>query len=106
MKICKIKTVGLLGLCLALSGNAFANESKEGKKRPKPPKFETLDVNENGEVDFEEFSVLKFRRGDMQTIFNKIDTDGSSTITQEELKAHKKSRKGSKKHRKNHNKED
>jgi hypothetical protein len=78
-----------------MSSSAFA-EKGEHKKRGKRPDFVTIDTNEDGEISFDEFSQLKIRRGEPQTIFNKIDTDGSGSITKQEFSDHKPPRKGKK----------
>ena len=46
-------------------------------------------VNEDGDVDIDEFSSLQLPFGDHQTVFDNIDADNNGIITEEEFKNHK-----------------
>ncbi|MBU2871547.1 EF-hand domain-containing protein [Colwellia sp. E2M01] len=64
-----------------------AEHSKNGP--PQRPTFEQLDINQDSEIDFEEFSSQEIPHGDHQTIFDMIDIDGSGFISNEEFVNHK-----------------
>jgi len=63
------------------------DRSKNGP--PQRPNFESIDINENGEIDFDEFSSQKLPHGDPQTIFDTIDTDSNGIISNKEFVNHK-----------------
>jgi len=77
--------------------NAAANSSpmkKEKKsqqehKRPCPPPFSQLDIDQNGGITLDEFSQHKIPRGKHDEVFAKIDSNNDGVITNEELRSHK-----------------
>lgn len=84
------KAIVSLILLAVLSGQAFAKnkQSSEGKPPPRP-EFSEIDINEDGDVDIDEFSSLQLPFGDHQTVFDNIDADNNGIITEEEFKNHK-----------------
>ena len=73
-------------LIASISGGAQA-ENNRGE-RPERPSFSSLDINEDGEISFDEFSSHDVPHGDHQTIFDHIDTDGDGIITSDEFENH------------------
>lgn len=55
---------------------------------PQRPSFESLDLNEDGDIDFDEFSSQELRQGDHQTIFDSIDADNNGVISSDEFENH------------------
>lgn len=55
---------------------------------PQRPTFESLDLNQNGDIDFDEFSSKELPRGDHQTIFDAIDADNNGVISNDEFTNH------------------
>lgn len=94
-----VSVVLISGIFLFSHGiHAMGEDNRKGKRgeRPKPPSFESLDVNQDGVVTLDEFELHKIPRGDHTTVFGFIDTNQDGQITQEELTSHKppKHRKG------------
>ena len=81
------KSILSLALILSFSGLAQAENDRRGP--PERPSFDSLDINGNAEIDFDEFSSHEIPHGDYETIFNRIDTDGDGIITNEEFDNHK-----------------
>jgi len=84
-------------LFIAVVNNATADSSLEKQdknnqqkhKRPCPPQFSQLDINNNGGITLAEFSQHKIPRGKHSDVFAKIDSNNDGVITNEELRSHK-----------------
>lgn len=84
------KLILAITLIMTTSSLVQAKDDERSKNGPpKRPNFESIDINENGEIDFDEFSSQKFPHGDPQTIFDKIDTNSDGFISNEEFVNHK-----------------
>ena len=57
------------------------NRSRNGS--PQRPSFESVDSNEDGDIDFDEFSSHTLPHCDHQTVFNSIDTDSNVILSHE-----------------------
>lgn len=79
----------MLAATLIISVSGFAQAEENRGERPQRPTFASIDINEDGKVDLEEFSEHEIPRGDHETIFNSIDTDGDGIITSDEFDNHK-----------------
>ena len=82
----------ILAFTLVLStSNLVQAKNTEHRKDgpPKRPSFASIDLNENGEIDFEEFSSHKLPHGDHQTVFDNIDTNDDGFISNDEFVNHK-----------------
>jgi hypothetical protein len=85
-----IKQAIVTTLLIVASSQAMAQkDTMQNKERPPRPTFESIDTNEDGDIDFEEFSAHKLPHGDPQTIFNDIDTDNNGIISNDEFVNHK-----------------
>lgn len=85
---CKITIFGVLALFL--SAQLLANDRPNFEEKPPgKPKFSMLDTNNDGDINFEEFSAHKLPHGDHQHVFDMIDTDHNGIISQNEFKDHK-----------------
>jgi len=79
-----------ISLLISATGLAQAENNSPSKNGPPPrPSFESIDINGDGEIDFDEFSSHKLPHGDHQTVFNMIDTDANGIISNEEFANHK-----------------
>jgi len=65
------------------------NSTDDRPPRNERPKFSTIDINSDGEIDSEEFSAQKLPHGDHQTVFASMDTDNNGVISEEEFENHK-----------------
>lgn len=83
----------LLTLALTLSAlfafDTIAQEERSSDKRPKPPKFESFDGNQDGLISLQEFKQKRPPHKTAEEIFESIDTDGNGQINEAEFKAHK-----------------
>lgn len=87
---CAIKLALATTIVISTSALVQAKNNEQSQNGPpKRPSFESLDLNEDGEIKFEEFSSHVLPHGDHQTVFNVIDTDGDSIITLDEFTNHK-----------------
>lgn len=79
------KLLAMTALTIALASPAMAEGGKhhDGDKHRKGGMFNTLDLNNNGEITREEFQSFH------ATKFTQMDTDNSGTITHEEAEAAK-----------------
>jgi len=73
-------------LLLGVSVQSYAQERGPGGERPV---FSNVDLDGNGEVNFEEFSQQKLPGGDPQEIFDSIDANKDGVITEQEFLDHK-----------------
>tara|TARA_R110001583_G_scaffold103271_1_gene250429 strand:+ start:2324 stop:2641 length:318 start_codon:yes stop_codon:yes gene_type:complete len=77
-------------LLILASSLVHAKNSMSDKNEPPPrPCFNSLDLNEDGDIDFDEFSSQEIPHGDHQTIFNSIDINNNGVISSEEFINHK-----------------
>lgn len=72
-----------------ISTQALAKRPPGNGDRPEHPRFSSLDINEDGIINFDEFSSKEIPFGDHQTVFENIDSDGNGEISPEEFKNHK-----------------
>ena len=80
-------------LLIIIMGQAHAkNGSHEKRERPKRPAFTSIDLNQDGEVSFDEFSQHKIPKGDHETIFAIIDSNDDDVIDEGEFDNHKPAR--------------
>ncbi|TYK64519.1 EF-hand domain-containing protein [Colwellia echini] len=84
------KLVLAITLTISATSIVHADNSERSKNGPpQRPTFESIDINEDGEIDFDEFSSHEVPHGDYETVFNMIDIDGDGIITVEEFESHK-----------------
>lgn len=84
------RVIILTTLFIASVSAVQANNSKPTHKDPhQRPSFESIDTNNDGNINFEEFSSHKLPHGDHQTVFTSIDIDNSGVISQNEFNNHK-----------------
>ncbi|XQW84957.1 EF-hand domain-containing protein [Thalassotalea piscium] len=80
----------LATVCLTLSSYAnAANQAQGPDNHPPRPTFESIDINGDTDISFDEFLAQEIPRGDHQTIFDLIDTDNNGVISSEEYNNHK-----------------
>jgi len=84
----RLLTFITLTALMATIGSTQAAEEHSHQK-PAKPDFSTLDLNVNGEIDFDEFSSHEIPMGDHQTVFEHIDADSNGVISEEEFANHK-----------------
>ncbi len=80
-------------LLMSVSTHVLAKNSPK-QNRDQPPRLEltTIDINGDGEIDFDEFAQFaqfELPFGDHQTAFSHIDSDDNGIISSEELESHK-----------------
>ncbi|WP_166738803.1 EF-hand domain-containing protein [Psychromonas algarum] len=75
---------------LGASSQLVAQEMQQqnGPKGERPD-FTSIDIDNSGDIDFDEFLQQKLPHGDHQTVFDDMDKDGDGYITEEEFKNHK-----------------
>lgn len=91
----KIFSNGLIisSLFIISMGQAYANGGSHGKgERPQRPTFTSIDLNQDGEVSFDEFSQHEIPQGAHETIFEIIDSNNDDVIDEGELDNHKPTR--------------
>jgi len=77
-------------LLLSSMGQAYANGGQHGRgERPQRPTFTSIDLNQDGEVNLEEFSQHEIPMGDHDTIFAEIDSNNDGFINEDEFDSHK-----------------
>ena len=59
------------------------------KQRHQRPKFSSLDTNQDGNIDFNEFSAHKLPKGTHDEVFPLIDSNQDKVISQDEFLNHK-----------------
>ena len=72
-------------LFLGVTAQSYAQEKGPGA----PPAFSSVDLDGNGEVNFEEFSQQKLPGGDPKEVFDSIDSNDDEIITEQEFIDHK-----------------
>jgi len=83
------KVIILVTLLITVSSQAQAKDSsRERGLKHQRPSFESIDINTDGDINFDEFSSHEIPHGDHQTIFDSIDTDNNGIISQEEFDNH------------------
>jgi len=89
MSICSKQIIAII-LLLAASNQTLANNTTPTNEEPRQrPNFASIDLNADGDIDFNEFSSHKLPRGDHQTVFGRIDTDNNGIISHKEFVDHK-----------------
>jgi len=84
------KTVLAMTFLSVIFSQTPAQAQEQNRERPgPPPAFSSIDVNGDGEVNFDEFSQQELPHGDHQTIFNEIDSDSNGVISKAEFKNHR-----------------
>lgn len=84
------KTVLATALLFVIFSQTPAQAQEQNRGRPgPPPAFSSIDINGDGEVDFDEFSQQDLPSGDHQTIFDEIDSDSNGVISKTEFKNHR-----------------
>jgi len=84
------KLILTITLIISTSSMVQANNSERSKNGPpERPSFESIDINEDGDIDFDEFSSHKLPHGDYQTVFDTIDSDNNGVISNDEFVNHK-----------------
>ncbi len=80
----------VITLLLAVSSQVQAKITIKNKERMhQRPSFESLDINSDTGISFDEFSSHKIPHGDHQTVFSLFDTDNNGVISKEEFVNHK-----------------
>lgn len=82
----------ILAITLIISSISVVNAQNNDRSRnapPQRPNFESIDTNEDGDIDFDEFSSQKLPHGDHQTVFDMIDTNNNGVISNDEFVNHK-----------------
>lgn len=82
-----IATATLL-FTLSMTSQAAPSDRMDGKRKQRPD-FSTLDLNADGDIDFDEFSQHELPRGDHQTLFDILDADSNAVISEQEYTDHK-----------------
>lgn len=91
LKIITITSVFVLMNSVSYGKNYNSQDFEEtaNKRQHQRPSFSALDINTDGIVELAEFELHQIPHGDHETVFNMIDTDGDSTITETEFNDHK-----------------
>ncbi len=82
-----LKTI--IAVTLLCAGFSQVNAKDSHEDHPPRPLFSAIDINGDGDIDFDEFSSQKAPREGHQKIFSKIDKDGNGVITKKEFMSHK-----------------
>jgi len=84
------KNVLAITLLFVIFSQTPAQAQEQNRDRPgPPPAFSSIDINGDGEVDFDEFSQQQLPNGDHQSIFDDIDSDSNGVISKTEFKDHR-----------------
>jgi Ca2+-binding EF-hand superfamily protein len=90
-----IKKLITMALFIAVSSQTFAKNKPSNEDRPpNRPTFVSIDANEDGDIDFDEFSANELPHGDHQTVFDSMDSDNNGVISTEEYENHKPPQRG------------
>lgn len=79
----------IIAVTLLCAGLAQVNAKNSHEDHPPRPSFSAIDINGDGDIDFDEFSSQKAPREGHQKIFSKIDKDDNGVITKAEFMSHK-----------------
>jgi hypothetical protein len=82
----------ILAITLIISTSSIVHAQNDDHSKngpPQRPSFESLDTNEDGDIDFDEFSSQEIPHGDHQTIFDLIDADNNGVLSNDEFVNHK-----------------
>lgn len=85
IKLCLTSLLLITASSLVQAKNTPLNRSEP----PQRPTFDSLDLNQDGDIDFDEFSSHELPHGDHQTIFDTIDTNNNGVINNDEFTNHK-----------------
>lgn len=79
-----------LPILLLLSINNSAMAFERGGERPPPrPEFSSLDTNEDGQIEWDEFATQEVPHGTADEVFQNMDTNEDGFLSEEEYSAHK-----------------
>ena len=86
-----VKQAIVVTLLIVTSSQVMAKrDAMQNQERPpQRPTFESIDTNEDGDIDFDEFSSHELPHGDHQTVFDEMDTNNNGVISTEEYTNHK-----------------
>ena len=88
MKNSSSKLLALV-MSVGVMSQSYAADSDQGRPEGKPqggpPQFSSVDINDDGELTFEEFSAQEIPHGDHQTVFNDMDSDGNGEVSENEF---------------------
>ena len=76
-------------LCVSIIHVNAKNPQKSKEGPPPRPLFSAIDINNDGDIDFDEFSSQQEPREGYQKIFSQIDNDDNGVITKAEFNNHK-----------------
>ncbi|KGJ86486.1 EF-hand domain-containing protein [Colwellia psychrerythraea] len=76
-------------IIISASSLVQAKNTMQSKEPHPRPCFSSIDINGDGEINFDEFSSHKIPHGDHQTVFDSIDTDSDGIISNDEFVNHK-----------------
>ncbi|GHB69465.1 hypothetical protein GCM10008107_18470 [Psychrosphaera saromensis] len=76
-------------LALVFSATTLVQAAQTEHERKPRPVFSDIDTNSDGEINFEEFSILKLPHGEHEEVFVSIDVDNNGVISSEEFENHK-----------------
>ncbi len=76
-------------LIIATSNLVHANSIMQGKEPRPRPCFSSIDINNDSEISFGEFSSHKLPHGEYKIVFKLIDTDQNGVISHDEFVSHK-----------------
>jgi Ca2+-binding EF-hand superfamily protein len=82
----------ILAITLVISSVSVVHAQNDNRGKngpPQRPTFESLDTNEDGDIDFDEFSSHEIPHDDHQTVFEMIDSDDNGVISNDEFVNHK-----------------
>jgi len=88
MKKC-VNVMIVLAMVVGVTSQSYAQDSQERGPKGARPDFSSIDSNNSGEIDFDEFSAQTLPHGDHQTVFDDIDADGNGVISEQEFSDHK-----------------
>ena len=76
-------------LCAELTQTQARKNSHHENGPPPHPLFSDIDINNNGYIDFDEFSTQKAPKKGDQNFFSKMDKDDNDMISKAEFMNHK-----------------
>lgn len=82
MTVLKKTIIALVGTSVVIGSAGMVVAKDRGGRDGGPPRFEKIDANSDGKVDFAEFVAPMNER------FDEIDADGNGTVTEAEVEAY------------------